>query len=84
MDPPNENEIEVDEAGFNSAMDAQREAARAAGKFGVDYTDKLDVEGSTDFTGYDQLESAQSKITGLFVEGEAVDLHQLPIPIILH
>jgi alanyl-tRNA synthetase len=30
-----ENEIEVDEAGFNSEMDAQREAARAAGKFGV-------------------------------------------------
>jgi alanyl-tRNA synthetase len=69
-----ENEIEVDEAGFNSAMDAQREAARAAGKFGVDYTDKLDVEGDTDFTGYDQLESQQSNITGLFVEGEAVDI----------
>ena len=69
-----ENEIEVDEAGFNSAMDAQREAARAAGKFGVDYTDKLDVEGDTEFTGYDQLESQQSKVTGLFVEGEAVDI----------
>ena len=69
-----ENEIEVDDAGFNSAMDAQREAARAAGKFGVDYTDKLDVEGITEFTGYEQLESQQSKITGLFVEGEAVDI----------
>jgi alanyl-tRNA synthetase len=69
-----ENEIEVDEAGFNSAMDAQREAARAAGKFGVDYTNKLDVEGKTEFTGYDQLESKQSKISGLFVEGESVDI----------
>jgi len=68
-----EHEIEVDEAGFNAAMDEQRETARAAGKFGVDYTDKLDVEGSTDFIGYDKLENKQSKVVGLFVEGEAVD-----------
>lgn len=68
-----EHEIEVDEAGFNAAMDTQRQTARAAGKFGVDYTDKLDVEGNTDFTGYEQLDSAQSKVIGLFVEGEAVD-----------
>ena len=68
-----EHEIEVDEAGFNAAMDAQRETARAAGKFGVDYTAKLDLSGKTDFTGYEQLESKQSNVTGLFVEGEAVD-----------
>ena len=68
-----EHEIEVDEAGFNAAMDAQRETARAAGKFGVDYTDKLDISGATDFIGYEQLESKQSNVIGLFVEGEAVD-----------
>ena len=68
-----ENNIDIDEAGFDAAMDEQRNTARAAGKFGVDYTDKLDVTGSTDFTGYDHLESKQSKVIGLFVEGEAVD-----------
>ncbi|MGB1310530.1 MAG: alanine--tRNA ligase [Leucothrix sp.] len=68
-----EHAIEVDEAGFNAAMETQRETARAAGKFGVDYTDKLDVAGDTAFVGYEQLASNQSTVLGLFVEGEAVD-----------
>ena len=67
-----ERGLQIDEAGFDVAMNEQREKARAAGKFGTDYTAKLDVEGATDFTGYDAVYSDQSEVMGIFVEGEAV------------
>ncbi|PIE02325.1 MAG: alanine--tRNA ligase, partial [Thiothrix nivea] len=66
-----ERKLKVDEAGFDKAMAAQRERARVAGKFGVDYTATLDVDTETAFHGYDRLEET-SQITGLFVAGEAV------------
>ncbi|PWQ92416.1 alanine--tRNA ligase [Leucothrix pacifica] len=68
-----ERGLQIDEAGFDVAMNEQREKARAAGKFGTDYTAKLEVEGETDFTGYDAVYSDQSEVVGIFVEGEAVD-----------
>lgn len=70
-----ERGLELDEAGFEAAMEKQRERARAAGKFGVDYTDKLAVEGQTDFTGYDHLKDTAT-IDALFKEGQAVQALQ--------
>lgn len=67
-----ERNLKLDEAGFEAAMNAQRARARAAGKFGADYNDKLAVEGETDFHGYDTL-SESSSIVGLFSSGQAVD-----------
>lgn len=67
-----ENELKVDENGFESAMNQQRERARAAGKFGTDYNDKLDVEGVTDFIGYDKT-SDDAELISIFVDGEKVD-----------
>lgn len=67
-----ERDLTVDEAGFDRAMEAQRERGRAAGKFGVDYTSNLDVDAKTEFHGYDVLEEG-SAVTGLFVAGDAVD-----------
>src|SRR5215471_10390789 len=66
-----ERGIVVDMAGFESAMERQREQARAAGKFksatGVEYAgDK------TRFVGYEYLQ-AEAKVTALFVGGTAVD-----------
>ncbi|MBJ6611380.1 MAG: alanine--tRNA ligase [Candidatus Thiothrix moscowensis] len=66
-----ERNLKLDEAGFEAAMDAQRERARAAGKFGADYGDKLDVSGATEFHGYEQL-AETSTITALFRGSEAV------------
>jgi alanyl-tRNA synthetase len=66
-----ERELKIDEAGFDKAMDAQRERARAAGKFGVDYTASLDVDSATEFHGYELLEET-STVSGLFVAGAAV------------
>ncbi len=63
-----ERSLKLDEAGFEAAMDAQRERARAAGKFGVDYGDKLEVNEKTAFHGYEHL-AETSTVTALFSKG---------------
>ncbi|HEY5810108.1 MAG TPA: alanine--tRNA ligase, partial [Povalibacter sp.] len=50
-----ERGLSIDEAGFESAMEAQRERARAASKFGVDLRGSVTIEGKTSFSGYDTL-----------------------------
>jgi len=66
-----ERRISVDHAGFEQAMERQREQARAAGKFrmvaGVDY-----AGAKTRFTGYDYL-SGEGKVVALYVDGTAVN-----------
>ncbi|MRI34912.1 alanine--tRNA ligase [Endozoicomonas sp. OPT23] len=67
-----ERELTVDEKGFEAHLEAQRERARAASKFGIDYNDQLTLEGVTEFTGYHKLEDG-SAVSALFVEGQPVD-----------
>ncbi len=66
-----EQKLNIDEAGFESAMNQQRERARAAGKFDTDYTDKLAVSGETDFSGYDKTRD-ETEIESIFVKGQKV------------
>ncbi|PID46543.1 MAG: alanine--tRNA ligase [Proteobacteria bacterium] len=68
-----ERGLKDDWAGFEAAMQKQVEASQAAGKFGADYTSKLDVEGATIFTGYDGVDSEQCEVVSVFVEGDAVE-----------
>jgi alanyl-tRNA synthetase len=66
-----ERGLTVDEAGFHAAMDRQKAQARAAGKFRMDKA--LDYTGAgNEFVGYDSL-TDESRVTGLFVDGVAVD-----------
>jgi len=67
-----ERGLTLDEQGFEQAMAAQRARARAAGKFAIDYNDKLAVEGHTDFTGYTQVKSA-ARVVGLFQQNQPVN-----------
>jgi len=67
-----EREMTVDEAGYETAMEEQRNRARAAGSFKVDYTANLKLDGATDFTGYADL-AGSSKVTALLKDGEAVE-----------
>ncbi len=62
--------VEVDAAGFNAAMDKQKNQARAAGKFKMDKALEYTGEGNA-FTGYELLE-ASAKVVALYVEGAAV------------
>jgi alanyl-tRNA synthetase len=66
-----ERGLDVDHAGFEAAMDAQRERARTASQFGVDYNTDIDIRTETEFTGYERVEQ-QSSVTGLFVDSKAV------------
>ena len=66
-----ERGVSVDEAGFEAAMNRQRETARAAGKFKTGGS--LDYSGvTTQFHGYDQLDIAGARVSGLYVDGVAV------------
>jgi alanyl-tRNA synthetase len=65
-----ERGVSVDEVGFNAAMDKQKAAGRAAGKFKMDRV--LDYTGeSNEFVGYEKLEQ-QAKVVALYVDGTAV------------
>ncbi len=65
-----ERGVEVDQAGFDVAMDRQRDQARAAGKFKM--AEGLVYSGAqTVFEGYDHLER-NAKVLALYVEGTQV------------
>jgi len=67
-----ERQLRLDMDGFDVAMAAQRERARAAGQFSVDYTDSLDLDIETRFEGYDSLEG-RAKVEVLLRDGVATD-----------
>ncbi len=67
-----ENNLKVDHAGFEVAMDKQRERARTASQFGVDYNQDIDVDAETVFSGYENIEQ-NSKVLDVFVDGKPVD-----------
>ncbi len=69
-DVARENDVTVDEAGFDAAMDKQKAAGRAAGKFKMDKALEYAGAGNT-FVGYDQLTQA-AKIVALYADGTPV------------
>jgi alanyl-tRNA synthetase len=62
--------VEVDEAGFHAAMEAQKAKGRAAGKFKMDKALEYAGAGNT-FVGYEQLE-ATGKVVALYLDGTPV------------
>ena len=74
-DVARERDLTVDMDGFEKAMEAQRERARGAGSFVNDYSDRLNIEAVTAFSGYEKL-ADDDAIVGLFKDGEAVDALQ--------
>ncbi|QTD58151.1 alanine--tRNA ligase [Acinetobacter towneri] len=67
-----ERDLTIDEAGFEVEMAAQRQRARDAGKFAVDYNSIVKVEGETRFDGYDAT-TGQGQIVAIYKDGEQVD-----------
>ena len=67
-----ERGLEIDEAGFEACMEAQRERGRSASQFGVDYNKDVQVECESVFTGYDQLKQ-DATVLELFVGADPVD-----------
>ena len=67
-----ERGLEIDEAGFEACMEAQRERGRSASQFGVDYNKDVQVECESVFTGYDHLKQ-DATVLEMFVGADPVD-----------
>ncbi|WPC06521.1 alanine--tRNA ligase [Pseudomonas benzenivorans] len=67
-----ERGLTIDEAGFEREMEGQRERARSASAFGMDYNSLVKVDADTQFTGY-VCTADQGQVVALFKAGEAVE-----------
>ncbi len=67
-----ERGLTLDEEGFEREMQAQRERARSASAFGLDYNSLVKVDADTRFTGYDDA-FGQGQVVALFRDGSAVE-----------
>ncbi|MBS0286917.1 MAG: alanine--tRNA ligase, partial [Proteobacteria bacterium] len=68
-----ERGLQVDIAGFEREMEAQRERARASSQFDVDYNQQTKIDAKTEFTGYENLQEA-TDVVALFKEGKQVNM----------
>jgi alanyl-tRNA synthetase len=67
-----ERGLGLDMDGFEHAMARQRERARAASQFGVGQDLALEVQGETEFCGYDRL-SHQATVVAIYHDGVSED-----------
>src|ERR1700720_4553871 len=72
-DVARERGLTIDQAGFDAAMEAQRQRARAASKFGSELRDSVKLFGKTEFSGYDRL-ADHGLVTSLIFDGSVVDV----------
>lgn len=71
-----ERNLTIDTAGFENEMAQQRQRARDAGKFNVDYNSIVKVDQASQFHGYNDTQS-QGHIIALYKDGQAVEaLHE--------
>ncbi|EGR4151555.1 TPA: alanine--tRNA ligase [Vibrio cholerae] len=70
-DVARERGFSIDEAGFEQAMEEQRQRAREAGQFGTDYNSLIKSATNTEFCGY-TASRGQSVVREMFVEGAEV------------
>ncbi len=68
-----EHKLSLDMPGFEAEMEAQRARARAASRFEALEVGHLEVEGSTEFTGYERIEDTAA-VTSLYRLGKEVDV----------
>ena len=67
-----ERNLKIDEAGFEKAMEQQRQRAREASGFGADYSNLISIDAASTFKGYDQLDLTAA-VTAIYVDGVAVE-----------
>ena len=69
-DVAREHELDIDREGYEKAMEKQREMARASSSFDIDYNEDVELDGKTEFVGYDALNNDDAKILSIIVDGE--------------
>ena len=77
-DVARERGLEIDEPVFEKLMAAQRERGRAASRFDSTLEQRVDIEGTVEFFGYDGL-AAHGEIVGLYRQndGDADEVREL-------
>ena len=70
-DVARERGLEIDAAGFDQAMQAQKERGRSAGRFKVAYPDADAIQAVSHFSGYENLHG-QAVVTHLLQDGAIV------------
>ena len=76
QDIARENHLTVDEDGFNTEMAKQQERGRSSGKFAQQAqisAETIKNLAPTEFLGYEQFETTDSRITAILVNGEQAD-----------
>jgi alanyl-tRNA synthetase len=72
-DVARERKLEVDMAGFEAAMEAQRSRGRAAARFDAKLGQRIHTDGKIEFTGHSAV-AGETTVEGLFdPEGQPVD-----------
>ncbi|MBD8168007.1 alanine--tRNA ligase [Erwinia persicina] len=67
-----ERNLKIDEAGFEQAMEQQRQRARNASGFGTDYNNVIRIDQASAFKGYEEL-ALNAAVTAIFVDGQAAE-----------
>ena len=70
-DVAREQNLKIDESGFQKQMEAQRERGRQASRFDVDYDASIAVLTNSEFTGYESIEG-EGVVKEIFVNNESV------------
>jgi len=76
QDIARENNLTVDEDGFDKEMARQQERGRSSGKFAQQAqisAETINNLSPTEFLGYEQLETTDSRVTAILVNGEQAD-----------
>jgi len=68
-----ERNLTLDLEGFEAAMTAQRERARASSRFDMDYNSLIKLDGETGFLGYAATQAADLVVRALYIDGQSVD-----------
>ena len=68
-DVARERGLTLDTEGFDQAMAEQRQRARSSKSFAVDYSQKIDIDTATEFTGYEHL-SDPCEVLAIYKAGE--------------
>ena len=72
-DVAREHGLEIDQAGFDAAMEAQRQRGRAAAsRFDANVEQSIRVDSTVSFSGYSSIEGS-ANVVGLFANGVEVD-----------
>lgn len=67
-----ERGLTIDEKGFEKEMNKQRERARKASQFAVDYNKNIPVTENSVFTGYQNV-AQQSRVLEIFIDDKSVE-----------